>query len=65
MAFFLYELAGALHGYWNLGNDRPEKRFIVAHDINLTGARLYLATQIGQIIRNGLALLGVEAVEEM
>ena len=65
LAFFLYELAGALHGYWNLGNDRPEKRFIVAQDINLTGARLYLATQIGQIIRNGLALLGVEAVEEM
>ncbi|MDP3908089.1 arginine--tRNA ligase [Novosphingobium sp.] len=65
LAFFLYELAGALHGYWNLGNDRPEKRFIVAQDINLTGARLYLAIQIGQIIRNGLALLGVEAVEEM
>ena len=65
VAFFLYELAGALHGYWNLGNDRPEKRFIVAQDINLTGARLYLATQIGQLIRNGLALLGVEAVEEM
>ena len=65
VAFFLYELAGALHGYWNLGNDRPEKRFIVAQDINLTGARLYLAAQIGQLIRNGLALLGVEAVEEM
>jgi arginyl-tRNA synthetase len=31
----------------------------------LTGARLFLATQIGQIIRNGLALLGVAAVEEM
>ena len=65
VAFFLYELAGALHGYWNLGNDRPEKRFIVVQDINLTGARLYLAAQIGQLIRNGLALLGVEAVEEM
>ena len=65
VAFYLYDLAAALHGYWNLGNDRPEKRFIVAQDINLTGARLYLATQIGQLIRNGLALLGVEAVEEM
>ena len=65
LAFFLYDLAGAFHGYWNVGNDRPEKRFIVAHDINLTGARLYLATQIGQLVRNGLALLGVEAVEEM
>ena len=65
VAFFLYELAGALHAYWNVGNDRPEKRFIVAHDARLTSARLYLASQIGQLITNGLALLGVEAVEEM
>ncbi len=65
VAFFLDDLAAAFHGYWNLGNDRPEKRFIVAQDGKLTGARLYLVTQIGQLIRNGLALLGVEAVEEM
>ncbi|MBB4857460.1 arginyl-tRNA synthetase [Novosphingobium chloroacetimidivorans] len=65
MAFFLQDLAAAFHGYWNVGNDRPEKRFIVAQDGNLTSARLFLATQIGQLIRNGLALLGVEAVEEM
>ena len=65
VAFFLYDLAAAFHGYWNVGNDRPEKRFIVAQDARLTGARLYLATQIGQLVRNGLALLGVEAVEEM
>ena len=65
MAFYLYDLAAALHAYWNVGNDRPEKRFIVAQDAQLTGARLYLAAQIGQLIKNGLALLGVEAVEEM
>ena len=65
IAFFLQDLAAAFHAYWNVGNDRPEKRFIVAQDPALTGARLYLATQIGQLVRNGLALLGVEAVEEM
>ena len=65
VAFFLQDLAAAFHGYWNVGNDRPEKRFIVAQDPDLTAARLYLATQIGQLVRNGLALLGVEAVEEM
>jgi arginyl-tRNA synthetase len=26
---------------------------------------LYLAARIGQLLKNGLALLGVEAVEEM
>ncbi len=65
VAFFLHDLAAAFHAYWNLGNDKPEKRFIVAQNGELTGARLYLAGQIGQLVKNGLALLGVEAVEEM
>jgi len=65
IAFFLNDLAAGFHAYWNLGNDRLEKRLIVVNDINLSGARLYLAARIGQLLRNGLALLGVEAVEEM
>ncbi len=65
IAFYLYDLAGEFHSYWNLGNDRPEKRFIVAQDPKLSGARLYLAEKIGQLVKNGLAILGVEAVEEM
>jgi len=65
IAFYLYDLAGAFHAFWNFGNDSPEKRFIVAQDPALSGARLFLAAQIGQVVRNGLALLGVEAVEEM
>jgi arginyl-tRNA synthetase len=65
VAFFLHDLAAAFHAYWNLGNDRPEKRFIVAQNGKLSGVRLYLASQIGQLVKNGLAILGVEAVEEM
>ncbi|MEP5937141.1 MAG: arginine--tRNA ligase [Erythrobacter sp.] len=65
IAFYLYELAGAFHAYWNVGNDRPDKRFIVADNPKLTAARLFLAAQLGQVIRNGLHVLGVEAVEEM
>ena len=65
IAFYLGDLAAAFHSFYNLGNDRPEKRFIVAQNQQLTGARLYLAAQIGQLVRNGLALLGVEAVEEL
>lgn len=65
IAFYLYDLASAFHSYYNLGNDQPEKRFIVAQNPTLTAARLYLASQIGQLVKNGLAILGVEAVEEM
>ncbi len=65
IAFYLYELAASFHAFWNMGNDDPEKRIILAHDAELTAARLFLAAQIGQVIRNGLAILGVEAVEEL
>jgi arginyl-tRNA synthetase len=65
VAFFLHDLASGFHAYWNVGNDRPDKRFIVAQDAALTSARLFLASQIGQVVKNGLALLGVEAAEEL
>ncbi|MDP2130962.1 MAG: arginine--tRNA ligase [Erythrobacter sp.] len=65
IAFYLYDLAGDLHAFWNLGNDRVEKRFIVEQDAQLTAARLFLGTAIGQVIRNGLGVLGVQAVETM
>jgi arginyl-tRNA synthetase len=65
VAFFLYDLAAGFHAYWNVGNDRPDKRFIVAGDAALTAARLFLATQVGQVFRNGLAILGVTAAEEL
>ena len=38
---------------------------IQSENETLSAARLFLAAQIGQVIRNGLAILGVEAVEEM
>ncbi len=65
IAFFLHDLASAFHSFYNLGNERPEKRFIVAQDSAMSGARLFLAEQIGQVIKNGLALLGVEAALEL
>jgi arginyl-tRNA synthetase len=65
IAFYLGDLAAAFHALWNKGNDDPEKRFLVAQNPDLTRARLELANGIGQIIRNGLMLMGVKAVEEM
>jgi arginyl-tRNA synthetase len=65
IAFYLYDLAATFHAQWNIGNDRPDRRFLLADDPALTCARLFLARAIGQIIHNGLAIMGVEAVEEM
>ncbi|MDQ3478597.1 MAG: arginine--tRNA ligase [Pseudomonadota bacterium] len=65
IAFYLYDLAAAFHALWNRGNDDPQRRFLLENDPQLSRARLELATGIGQIIRSGLSLMGVEAAEEM
>jgi arginyl-tRNA synthetase len=65
IAFFLYELAAEFHALWNRGNDDPARRFLVENNPQLSRARLELALGIAQIIKSGLALMGVAATEEM
>ena len=65
IAFYLYDLAAEFHALWNVGNDRPDRRFLIADNPAVTCARLFLADAIGQIIRNGLGIMGVQAVQEM
>lgn len=62
VAFFLQELAADFHSLWNRGNHEPARRFVQADDAATTSARLLLARAVGQVIRNGLALMGVQAV---
>ncbi len=65
VAFYLYDLASALHGQWNRGKDMPHLRFIIEDDRNLTYARLALVHAVALIIASGLSILGVDAPEEM
>ncbi|HZF95973.1 MAG TPA: arginine--tRNA ligase [Allosphingosinicella sp.] len=65
IAFYLYDLAAAFHQLWNKGNDDPQRRFLLAHNPALTGARMALADAIGQTVKNGLSIMGVEPAEEM
>ncbi|KQZ71867.1 arginine--tRNA ligase [Sphingopyxis sp. Root214] len=65
IAFYLADVAAAFHAWYNLGNDDPGLRIVLDNDPELTATRLYLADGIGQVIRNGLSLMGVEALEEM
>ena len=65
IAFFLNDLAAAFHALWNVGNDRPDRRFLLPEDLAMTAARLFLADAVAQIIRGGLSIMGVEAVSEM
>ena len=65
IAFYLESLAAAFHTAWNRGNDDPSLRFVIEDDPAITSARLALADAVGTVIRAGLKLLGVDAVEEM
>ena len=58
LAFYLRELAGEFHSYYNA------ERVLVA-DEGLRLARLALILAVRQVLQNGLALLGVSAPEKM
>jgi arginyl-tRNA synthetase len=61
---YLRELATEFHGAYAAGNENPQLRVIV-DDAELRDARLVLVLAARQVIRNGLALLGVSAPETM
>jgi arginyl-tRNA synthetase len=65
IAFYLYELASEFHGHWTRGKDLPHLRFIIQNDPETTKARLALVQGIVTVLASGLALLGVEAPQEM
>jgi len=58
VAFYLRDLASAFHSYY------AAERFLV-DDVELTRARVALLSATAQVLRNGLALLGVSAPEKM
>src|SRR3984957_17015757 len=65
IAFFLYDLAGDFHMLWNRGNDDATLRFLQPDQPAETLARLALVGATAVVIRSGLAVMGVEPVEEM
>ncbi|MFM9851384.1 MAG: arginine--tRNA ligase [Sphingomonadaceae bacterium] len=65
IAFYLYDLAARFHAYYNLGNDKPDRRILVVNNPPLTLSRLFIAAAIGQVIANGLLIMGVAAAEEL
>ncbi len=58
VANYLRELANQFHSWYNA------HQFLV-DDVELRDARLALASAVGQVLRNGLSLMGVSAPEKM
>jgi arginyl-tRNA synthetase len=58
ITYFLMNLAALFHAYYN-------KHRVLTDDVELSAARLCLILAVKKVIRNGLALLGVSAPEQM
>ena len=58
LTFYLNELAGLFHSYYN-------KNKVVSEDGDLTGALLFLVRAVQTVLANVLGLLGVSAPERM
>lgn len=56
--YYLHELVSTFHSYYNQNR-------ILGEDVDISQARLYLATAVRNVIGNALAILGVHAPEKM
>jgi len=56
--FFLMELAGQFHSYYN-------RHLVISDDPELTQARLWLAESLRIVFHNGLVMVGLSAPESM
>jgi arginyl-tRNA synthetase len=65
IAFYLFDLASEFHALYTLGNTKPHLRFIIQNERQTTVARLVLVQGVVTVLSSGLALLGVEAPNEM
>ncbi|MBV1911906.1 MAG: arginine--tRNA ligase [Kangiellaceae bacterium] len=64
IAHYLRELAAELHGYYQVGSDSADDRWIV-DNVVLCDARMCLIKSVKQVLVNGLGLLAVDAPNKM
>ena len=65
IAFYLVDLASNFHALWNAGRENPGLRFIVDDDPASTNARMQLVMAVSFVIRTGLDVLSIKALDEM
>ena len=65
IAYYLYDLANALHSHYDKGNKNPDLRFVKDNDRELTLARLGLVRAVAAVLKSGLSITGTSAPEEM
>ncbi len=62
---YLHDTASAFHSFWNKGRDDATLRFLHEDNKPLSMARLALVKAVATTIASGLAVMGVEPLEEL
>ncbi len=65
LAFYLQELAAALHALWTKGKDNASLRFLVPDNPALSLARLALVQAVAIVLASGMNVIGIEPLEEL
>lgn len=65
VAFYIHDLAGAFHAFWNRAREEGALRFLQEGDEAGAPARLAMAKAVSVAISAGLGILGVTPVTEM
>ena len=65
IAYYLYELAGLFHAFWDKGGKDASLKIVQEDSQELTMARLVLVQGVQTVIDSGLGIFGIEPVKEM
>jgi len=65
VVFYLQDLLAGFHSYYTKGRTDPSYKVVNEQDVPLTHARLLMCQALQTVVRNGLAILGVSAPEQM
>ncbi len=65
IAYYLIEVATKLHSIWHMGKENENYRFTIEGKDDLTSARLALAASAKAVIKEGLSVMGIGALDKM
>jgi len=65
IAFYLQDVASALHGLWNMGRDDATLRFLIEDNRDLSLAHIALVSAVKTVIASALNVIGVEPLDEL
>jgi arginyl-tRNA synthetase len=65
LTYYLHELATEFHSFWAKGNESEEFRFFIENDAQTTSFRIALAHAVKIVIKEGLDILGIKALDSM